>query len=72
MVRIGTTAAGALIAYAAAIEVIQTHHAVDVGIVRQQVAFNEFHHVIDHARNAVHAGGDTQQILVPTLPSALR
>ena len=48
--------------YAAAIEVIQTHHAVDVGIFRQQVAFNEFHHVIDHARNAVHAGGDTQQI----------
>lgn len=72
MVQIGTTAAGALIRHAAAVEMIQAHHAIDVGIVWQQVAFNDFHHVIDHASDAVHAGGNTQQILVPTLPSALR
>lgn len=58
--------------HAAAVEMIQAHHAIDVGIVWQQVAFNDFNHVIDHASDAVHAGGNTQQILVPTLPSALR
>ena len=49
--------------HAATVEVVQAYHAVDVGVFRQQVAFNDFHHIINHARNTVHAGGDAQQVL---------
>ncbi|MNE63253.1 hypothetical protein D3C80_1585950 [compost metagenome] len=42
---------------------IQTHHSVDVGVFRQQVALNDFHHIIHHTGHAVHAGGDRQQVL---------
>jgi hypothetical protein len=41
---------------------VQAHHAVDVRVFRQQIAFDDFHHVIHHARHAVHAGGNAEQI----------
>ncbi|VFS93619.1 Uncharacterised protein [Raoultella planticola] len=50
--RIGITAAGALIRHAAAIQVVETDHAVDIRVFRQQVSFNNFHHIIDDARDA--------------------
>ena len=49
--------------HAAAVEVVQAHHAVDVRVFRQQIAFDDFHHVIHYARHAVHAGSNAEQIL---------
>ena len=48
--------------HAAAIQVVETDHAVDIRVFRQQVSFNNFHHIIDDARDAVHAGSDTKQV----------
>ena len=48
--------------HAAAIKMVQTHDAIDVGILRQQIAFDNFHYVIDDSRHAVHAGANTEQI----------
>lgn len=56
----------------AAVQVIKPHHAIDIRVFGEQIALNDFHHIIHHARYAVYAGGDAEQILVPTLPSALR
>ena len=48
--------------YATAIEMVQANHAIDVRVFRQQIAFDDFHHVIHHARHAVYAGGETKKI----------
>ncbi|MNS76302.1 hypothetical protein D3C72_1098450 [compost metagenome] len=48
--------------HAAAVQVVQTHHAVDVRVFRQQIAFDDFHHVIHHTRHAMHAGGNAEQV----------
>ncbi len=48
--------------HAAAVQVIEPHHAVDVWVFGQQIALNDFHYIIHHARHAVHAGGDSKQV----------
>ncbi len=48
--------------HAAAVQVVKTHHAVDVRVLRQQIALNQFHHVIHDARHAMHAGGNAEQV----------
>ena len=48
--------------HAAAVQVVKTHHAVNVGVFRQQIALNNFHNVIHYARHAMHAGGDAKQV----------
>ena len=54
--------------HAAAIQVVQTHNAIDVGILWQQIAFDNFHHIIDDARHAVHAGANAEQVFGSDAP----
>lgn len=48
--------------YATAVEVVQVDHSVDARVFRQQVAFDNFNHVVHNVCHAVHAGGNTQQV----------
>ncbi len=48
--------------HAAAVKVVQADHAVHVRVFRQQIAFDNFHHVIHYARHAVYAGGNAEQV----------
>ncbi|MNE21734.1 hypothetical protein D3C80_1149060 [compost metagenome] len=41
---------------------VETHYAIDVGVFWQQITFDDFDHVIHHARHAMHAGGNAEQI----------
>ena len=61
IVRIGITAAGALIATPQPYRWLRPT-TVDIRVFRQQVSFNNFHHIVDDARDAVHAGSDTEQV----------
>ena len=49
--------------HAAAVKVIQPHHAINVRVLWQQIALDEFHHIIHHACHTVNAGGNAEQIL---------
>lgn len=49
--------------HAATVQMIEPHHTVNIRVFGQQVAFNDFHYIVHHARHAVHAGGDAEQIL---------
>ena len=48
--------------HAAAVKVVQRHHAIDVRVVRQQIALDNLHDIVHHARHAVHAGGNAEQV----------
>ncbi|MNS80543.1 hypothetical protein D3C72_1142240 [compost metagenome] len=48
--------------HAAAVQVVQAHHTVDVRVFWQQIALDDFHHVIHHARHTMHAGGNAEQV----------
>ncbi|MNR02137.1 hypothetical protein D3C85_1179780 [compost metagenome] len=41
---------------------VETHYAIDVGVFWQQITFDDFDHVIHHARHTMHAGGNAEQV----------
>ena len=53
MVRIGTHGGRYINRYATAVEVVQVDHAVDAQVFRQQVAFDNFNHVVLNVCHAV-------------------
>lgn len=48
--------------YVVVVEMIQVYYVIDVGIVWQQVVFNDFYYVIDYVSDVVYVGGNIQQI----------
>ena len=48
--------------HAAAVAVRQAHHTVHVRVLRQQVLLDAFDREFEHARHALHRGGDGQQV----------
>ena len=48
--------------HAAAVQVVEANHAVDIRVFWQQIALNNFDHVIHHACDAVYAGANPQQV----------
>ena len=48
--------------HAAAVAVLQPHHVVHIGVLRQQFVFDARDCKLDHARNTLHRGGDGQDV----------